>query len=85
MRFVPVVSASGLARSWSKKKESWKDSRSEERHRRKAPTLEQPIDKGGCDGLRIVFKDVGTMNSQSDSLVVDKNAIANGSRDWTCL
>ena len=49
-------------------------------------TLEQPIDKGGCHGLRIIFSDVvERMKERSDPTVVDQNAIQQGHRDWKCL
>ena len=40
----------------------------------KAKTLEQPINKGGRTGLRIIFSDeVGSMTARIDPIVVDQN------------
>ena len=42
----------------------------------KRKTLEQPIDKGGCSGLRIMFSnEVESMKERSASIVVDQNAM----------
>ena len=51
-----------------------------------AKTREQPINRGGRTGLRIIFSDeVGTMTERIDPIVVGQNAIQQGHRDWTCL
>ena len=49
-------------------------------------TLEKPINKGGCNGLRITFSsDVECMQERSDPTVADQNATQHGHRDRTCL
>ena len=52
----------------------------------RAKTREQPVEKGGCSGLRIIFGDeVQKMKENSEPIVLDHNAMQQGHRDWTCL
>ena len=47
-----------------------------------AKTSEQPIDQGGCNGLRIIFSnEVESMKEQYDPIVVNQNAMVQGHRD----
>ena len=48
-------------------------------------TLDQPINKGGCNGLPIIFScEVERLKERSDLVVVDQNAVQQGQGDWTC-
>ena len=45
----------------------------------RARTLEQPIDKGGCHGLRIIFhNEVESIKERSDLIFVDQNVMLQG-------
>ena len=48
----------------------------------RAKTSEQPIDQGGCNGLRIIFSnEVESMKEQYVPIVVNQNSMVQGHRD----
>ena len=52
----------------------------------RARTLEQPINKGACNGLRITFSnEAESMKEGSGPIVVDQNEMLQGLRVWRFL
>ena len=54
------------------------------RHPGRVKTLKQPMNNGGCSGLRSIFSGP-KHEKRSDSIVVDQNAMQQGRRYWKCL